>query len=213
MPDPAASGLAWRQLAGGFLVQDRDNGRIAAAELKTVTKRAPTAREIADLLFAFTVCKHVKSNAIVYAKDGATVGIGAGQMSRVDSSRIAARKAEDAAQAAGASEAADTRLGGRVRRLLPLRRRARGRDRGGRDRGDPARRLGARRRGDRRRRRGGHRHGVHRDAPLPALKPARFHVQGPCRMARVFSFSALQVFDARAVAGTELESRQIPLAS
>jgi len=104
MPDPAASGLAWRQLAGGFLVQDRDNGRITAAELKTVTKRAPTAREIEDLLFAFTVCKHVKSNAIVYVKDGATAGIGAGQMSRVDSSRIAARKAEDAAQAAGRSE-------------------------------------------------------------------------------------------------------------
>ena len=106
MPDPAAPGLAWRQLAGGFLVQDRDNGRITKADLKTVTKRAPTAAEIDDLLFAFTVCKHVKSNAIVYVKSGATVGIGAGQMSRVDSSRIAARKAEDAAQAAGAKEPA-----------------------------------------------------------------------------------------------------------
>jgi phosphoribosylaminoimidazolecarboxamide formyltransferase/IMP cyclohydrolase len=106
MPDPAAPGLAWRQLAGGFLVQDRDSGRITKAELKTVTKRAPTAAEIDDLLFAFTVCKHVKSNAIVYVKNGATVGIGAGQMSRVDSSRIAARKAEDAAQAAGAKEPA-----------------------------------------------------------------------------------------------------------
>jgi phosphoribosylaminoimidazolecarboxamide formyltransferase/IMP cyclohydrolase len=106
MPDPSAPGLAWRQLAGGFLVQDRDSGRISKTELKTVTKRAPTDREIDDLLFAFTVCKHVKSNAIVYVKDGATVGIGAGQMSRVDSSRIAARKAEDAAQAAGAAEPA-----------------------------------------------------------------------------------------------------------
>ena len=106
MPDPSAPGLAWRQLAGGFLVQDRDNGRITKADLKTVTKRAPTAAEIDDLLFAFIVCKHVKSNAIVYVKGGATVGIGAGQMSRVDSSRIAARKAEDAAQAAGAKEPA-----------------------------------------------------------------------------------------------------------
>jgi phosphoribosylaminoimidazolecarboxamide formyltransferase/IMP cyclohydrolase len=106
MPDPAAPGLAWRQLAGGFLVQDRDNGRMDKAKLKTVTKRAPTAREIDDLLFAFAVCKHVKSNAIVYVKEGATVGIGAGQMSRVDSSRIAARKAEDAAQAAGMPEPA-----------------------------------------------------------------------------------------------------------
>ncbi len=72
-------------MAGGFLVQDRDAGRITAADLKVVTKRAPTDAEIADLLFAWTVAKHVKSNAIVYVKDGATVGIGAGQMSRVDS--------------------------------------------------------------------------------------------------------------------------------
>ena len=106
MPDPAAAAPAWRQLAGGFLLQDRDSGRTLAADLKVVTKRAPTEAEIADLLFAFAVCKHVKSNAIVYAKGGATVGIGAGQMSRVDSSRIAARKAEDAAKAAGAPEPA-----------------------------------------------------------------------------------------------------------
>jgi phosphoribosylaminoimidazolecarboxamide formyltransferase/IMP cyclohydrolase len=104
LPDPGAPGTAWRQLAGGFLVQDRDSGRVGKNELKTVTKRAPTAQEIDDLLFAFTVAKHVKSNAIVYAKLGATVGIGAGQMSRVDSSRIAARKAEDAARAAGSTE-------------------------------------------------------------------------------------------------------------
>ena len=78
-------------------MQSRDNAVVDDMELKVVTKRAPTEAELADLLFAFRVAKHVKSNAIVYAKDGATVGIGAGQMSRVDSTRIAARKAEDAA--------------------------------------------------------------------------------------------------------------------
>ncbi|WP_340110419.1 bifunctional phosphoribosylaminoimidazolecarboxamide formyltransferase/IMP cyclohydrolase [Pikeienuella sp. HZG-20] len=101
LPDPAASGLTFRQVAGGFLAQDRDNGVVAAADLKVVTKRAPSEAEIADLLFARAVAKHVKSNAIVYAKDGATVGVGAGQMSRVDSTRIAARKAEDMATALG----------------------------------------------------------------------------------------------------------------
>jgi phosphoribosylaminoimidazolecarboxamide formyltransferase / IMP cyclohydrolase len=104
MPDPAAPGMTMRSLAGGFLLQTRDAGRIDAAELKAVTKRAPTPRELADLLFAFRVAKHVKSNAIVYAKDGATVGIGAGQMSRVDSARIAAWKAEEAGKAAGLAE-------------------------------------------------------------------------------------------------------------
>jgi phosphoribosylaminoimidazolecarboxamide formyltransferase/IMP cyclohydrolase len=104
IPDPAAEGLAFKSLAGGFLAQDRDGARTTAGDLKVVTKRAPTEREIADLLFAFTVAKHVKSNAIVYVKDGVTVGIGAGQMSRVDSSRIAAWKAAEAAKAAGASE-------------------------------------------------------------------------------------------------------------
>ncbi len=101
MPDPLAPGLTWKALAGGFLVQSRDNGRIEAPGLQTVTKRAPTAAEVEDLLFAFRVAKHVKSNTIVYAKDGATVGIGAGQMSRVDAARIAQRKAADAAAAAG----------------------------------------------------------------------------------------------------------------
>jgi phosphoribosylaminoimidazolecarboxamide formyltransferase / IMP cyclohydrolase len=101
MPDPAAPGLTFRSLAGGFLAQTRDTGRIGAADLRVVTKRAPTDAELQDLLFAFTVCKHVKSNAIVYVKDGATVGIGSGQPNRVDSARIAARKAEDAAIAAG----------------------------------------------------------------------------------------------------------------
>ncbi len=104
LPDPAAPGLTMRQVAGGFLVQDRDNGRIGAGDLKVVTRRAPDERELADLLFAWRVAKHVKSNAIVYAKDGATVGIGAGQMSRVDSSRIAARKAQDMARALGLAE-------------------------------------------------------------------------------------------------------------
>jgi phosphoribosylaminoimidazolecarboxamide formyltransferase/IMP cyclohydrolase len=104
MPDPAAPGIALKSVAGGYLVQNRDNGRLTEAQLKVVTKRAPTATELADLLFAFRVGKHVKSNAIVYAKGGATVGIGAGQMSRVDSSRIAALKSRDAATAAGAAE-------------------------------------------------------------------------------------------------------------
>ncbi|MFT3974258.1 MAG: bifunctional phosphoribosylaminoimidazolecarboxamide formyltransferase/IMP cyclohydrolase [Amaricoccus sp.] len=101
LPDPTAPGLAWRQVAGGFLVQARDNGRLDPAALKVVTRRAPTDVELADLAFAWTVAKHVKSNAIVYTRGGATVGIGAGQMSRVDSTRIAARKAEDMAAALG----------------------------------------------------------------------------------------------------------------
>jgi phosphoribosylaminoimidazolecarboxamide formyltransferase/IMP cyclohydrolase len=92
-------------VAGGFLVQDRDNGCIAVADLNVVTKRAPSAGELADMLFAWRVAKHVKSNAIVYAKGLATVGIGAGQMSRVDSSRIAARKSQDMAEALGLAEA------------------------------------------------------------------------------------------------------------
>jgi phosphoribosylaminoimidazolecarboxamide formyltransferase/IMP cyclohydrolase len=104
LPDPRAPGVVVRSLAGGLLVQSRDNGCIGAADLKVVTKRAPTERELADLLFAFKVAKHVKSNAIVYVKDGATVGIGAGQMSRIDSARIAALKAADAAAAVGAKE-------------------------------------------------------------------------------------------------------------
>jgi len=101
VPDPARPGTMVRTVAGGLLVQDRDVGRIMEGDLKVVTKRKPSPREIADLLFAFRVCKHTKSNAIIYAKDGATVGIGAGQMSRVDSARIARRKAEDAAAVQG----------------------------------------------------------------------------------------------------------------
>ena len=99
LPDPARPGLVLKTVSGGFLVQSRDN--LLAGELKIVTKRQPTAAELADMAFAWTVAKHVKSNAIVYAKDGATAGIGAGQMSRLDSARIAAWKARDAAEAAG----------------------------------------------------------------------------------------------------------------
>ncbi|GGC50440.1 bifunctional phosphoribosylaminoimidazolecarboxamide formyltransferase/IMP cyclohydrolase [Chelatococcus reniformis] len=101
LPDPRAPGLTLRTVAGGFLVQGRDNAVVDDMELRTVTKRQPTPQELADLRFAFRVAKHVKSNAIVYAKDGATVGVGAGQMSRVDSARIAAWKAAEAARAAG----------------------------------------------------------------------------------------------------------------
>jgi len=99
LPDPARAGLTARSIAGGWLVQSRDNG--ANPELKVVTKRQPTPQELADCRFAWTVAKHVKSNAIVYAKDGATAGIGAGQMNRLESARIAAWKAKDAAEKAG----------------------------------------------------------------------------------------------------------------
>ena len=102
--DPARAGLALKSIAGGYLLQSRDNGRIARDDLKVVTRRAPTEQELADCLFAWTVAKHVKSNAIVYAKDGATAGIGAGQMNRLESARIAAWKAKDAAGKAGWSE-------------------------------------------------------------------------------------------------------------
>jgi phosphoribosylaminoimidazolecarboxamide formyltransferase/IMP cyclohydrolase len=104
VPDPRASGLTVKSVAGGLLVQSRDNAVVDDMALKTVTKRAPSNAELADLAFAFRVAKHVKSNTIIYAKDRATVGIGAGQMSRVDSARIAARKAEDSAKEAGLKE-------------------------------------------------------------------------------------------------------------
>ena len=101
LADPSLTKLAVRQVSGGYLVQDKDVGRISRDDLKVVTKRAPSEQELSDLLFAWTVAKHVKSNAIIYVKDGATVGVGAGQMSRVDSTRIAARKAIDMAEAMG----------------------------------------------------------------------------------------------------------------
>jgi len=101
LPDPKAVVLTYRQVAGGMLVQDRDTGHIAADELRVVTKVQPTDDQLADLRFAWTVAKHVKSNAIVYVKDGATVGVGAGQMSRLDSALIAAKKSERMADALG----------------------------------------------------------------------------------------------------------------
>jgi len=101
LADPRAPGLTFKSLSGGMLVQSRDNGRVDDLELKVVTKKQPTATELRDLKLAMTVAKHVKSNAVIYVKDGATVGIGAGQMSRVDSSRIAHRKSVDAAEQAG----------------------------------------------------------------------------------------------------------------
>ncbi|NEW88146.1 bifunctional phosphoribosylaminoimidazolecarboxamide formyltransferase/IMP cyclohydrolase PurH [Rhodopseudomonas sp. WA056] len=97
LPDPRTNGLTYKTVAGGLLVQSRDNAVVDDMALKVVTKRQPTEAELRDLKFAFRVGKHVKSNTIIYAKDLATVGIGAGQMSRVDSARIAARKAQDAA--------------------------------------------------------------------------------------------------------------------
>jgi len=104
LPDVAEAGRTWRKVSGGYLVQERDNGVLLADDLKVVSKRTPTGAELADLLFAWKVAKHVKSNAIVYVKNGATVGIGAGQMSRVDSTRIAASKAQDMAAVLGLSE-------------------------------------------------------------------------------------------------------------
>jgi phosphoribosylaminoimidazolecarboxamide formyltransferase/IMP cyclohydrolase len=101
VPDAGAPGTTFKTVAGGFLMQGRDAKRVTAADLKIVTKRPPTAQELTDMLFAFTVAKHVKSNAIVFAKDGATAGIGAGQMNRRESSRIGAWKAIDAQEAAG----------------------------------------------------------------------------------------------------------------
>jgi phosphoribosylaminoimidazolecarboxamide formyltransferase/IMP cyclohydrolase len=106
LPDPRAKGLTAKTVAGGLLVQSRDNAVVDDMNLEPVTKRAPSNAELRDLRFAFRVAKHVKSNTIVYAKDSATVGIGAGQMSRIDSARIAARKAEDAAKVAGRKEPA-----------------------------------------------------------------------------------------------------------
>jgi len=96
VPDPAAAEQNFKSIAGGFLLQSRDSGRSKPADWKTVTRRAPSAQEIEDMIFAFRVCKHVKSNAIIYAKQGATLGIGAGQMNRLDSARIAAWKAQAA---------------------------------------------------------------------------------------------------------------------
>jgi phosphoribosylaminoimidazolecarboxamide formyltransferase / IMP cyclohydrolase len=104
LPDPYTPGWTCKTVSGGLLVQTRDNGHVAMKDLKVVTKRQPTEAELADLHFAFVVCKHVKSNTVLYAKNLTTAGVGAGQMSRVMSARIAAMKARDAAQAAGWAE-------------------------------------------------------------------------------------------------------------
>ena len=104
LPDPLAGGQVFRSVAGGMLVQSRDTSRITAADLKVMTRRQPTPAEIEDMLFAFTVAKHVKSNAIVYARDGRTAGIGAGQMNRRDSARIAAVRAREAAEKLGLAD-------------------------------------------------------------------------------------------------------------
>jgi phosphoribosylaminoimidazolecarboxamide formyltransferase/IMP cyclohydrolase len=104
LPDPRAAGITAKTVSGGLLVQSRDNGMVEDLDLQVVTKRAPTPQELEDMKFAFKIAKHVKSNAVIYAKDGQTAGIGAGQMSRVDSARIAAQKAEDAAKALGLAE-------------------------------------------------------------------------------------------------------------
>jgi phosphoribosylaminoimidazolecarboxamide formyltransferase/IMP cyclohydrolase len=101
LPDPRRGGLAMKTIAGGVLIQSRDGGAVSLDDLTVVTKRAPTDQELQDCLFAWTVARHVKSNAIVYAKDGATAGIGAGQMNRRDSARIAAIKAQEAAETHG----------------------------------------------------------------------------------------------------------------
>ncbi len=144
LPDPRAKGLTAKTVAGGLLVQSRDNAVVDDMELKPVTKRAPSNAELRDLRFAFRVAKHVKSNTIVYAKESATVGIGAGQMSRIDSARIAARKAQDAAAGGRSQRAGDQGIGGRLRCVLSVRRRPSGRHRSRRDGGDPARRFSAR---------------------------------------------------------------------
>ncbi|MGF9695200.1 bifunctional phosphoribosylaminoimidazolecarboxamide formyltransferase/IMP cyclohydrolase [Rhizobium sp. 0TCS1.26] len=104
LPDPRSRGLTAKTVSGGLLVQTRDNGMVEDLDLRVVTKRAPTDQELIDMKFAFKVGKHVKSNAVVYAKNGQTAGIGAGQMSRVDSARIAGLKAEEAARAMGWAE-------------------------------------------------------------------------------------------------------------
>ncbi len=104
LPDPKASGMTFRAVSGGFLVQSRDNGYVSRAALKVVTKRAPTDKEITDMLLAFTIAKHAKSNAVVYVKDGVSAAIGMGQTNRVDSARIAAQRAVQAQRMAGWAE-------------------------------------------------------------------------------------------------------------
>ena len=156
-----------KRVGSGLLIQSADNREMTRAELKCVTTKQPTPQQLDDLLFAWKVAKYVKSNAIVFCGGGMTLGVGAGQMSRVDSARIASIKAaERRPDAAG--------LGGRERRVLPVPRRPRRGDRRRRDLRDPAGRLDARRRGDQRGRRARHRDGVDRRAPLQALNGPTF---------------------------------------
>ncbi len=164
--EPAAGGgrpveQKWvlKNVSGGVLLQDNDVRPLTDAELKVVTERKPTEQEMRALLFAWKVCKHVKSNAILYARDGQSVGVGAGQMSRVDSAKIGAMKGGAAAEGNGGS----------VGRVLSVPGRRGGDRQGGRDGDHPARRLGARSGSDRRRQPAGTGDGVHRRAALPAL--------------------------------------------
>jgi phosphoribosylaminoimidazolecarboxamide formyltransferase/IMP cyclohydrolase len=202
-------------VAGGYLVQDKDTGRIVPDDLKVVTKRAPTRREMADLLFAWTVAKHVKSNAIVYAKDGATVGVGAGQMSRVDSARIAARKARTwprrwacpSPPTKGSVVASDA--------FFPFADGLLAAGRGGRDGGDPARRVDARRRGDRGGRRGGlamvftgMRHFRHSQNPFAFNVADIGIVAGRHRLADLCRCNPRTTRDARARCGRHRASRR-----
>ena len=173
LPDPRRGGFAMKSIAGGLLVQSRDAETVTRADLKMVTERAPSEAELADCMFAWTVARHVKSNAIVYAKDGATVGIGAGQMNRRDSSRIAAVKAAEAAQKHGWSEPRTVGSAVASDAFFPFADGLLAAAKGRRDGGDPAGRLDPRRGGDRRGRRGGARDGVHRNAPLSPLNDAR----------------------------------------
>ena len=156
-----------KRVRGGFLVQDTDRVDETRQDMEVATKASPTEEQWEDLLFAWKVCRHVRSNAIVLAKDRATVGIGAGQMSRVDSVRIAIDEGAGRPRRRGRPGAG--RLGLRLGRLLPVPRRPRDGDGGGRQRDHPARRLEARRRGDRRLRRGGRGDGLHRPPPFSPL--------------------------------------------
>lgn len=161
-PAERAPGWDFKRVNGGLLVQSRDIGMIKAEDLKIVTRRAPTEQEIHDLIFAWKVAKFVKSNAIVYARNRQTVGVGAGQMSRVNSARIAAIKAEHAGlEVKGAVMASDA--------FFPFRDGIDNAAKAEHHRGDPAGRLDARQRSDRGGRRGGYRDGVHWHAPFPPL--------------------------------------------
>ena len=165
-----------KRVHGGLLIQDRDGDPEPRELMEVVTETQPDEAQWRDMIFAWTVVRQVRSNAIVIAKEGATLGIGAGQMSRVDSVRLAVEKCREARGAAAGSLIG--RIGGGVRCLLPLRRRPRGGDRGRSAGGDPARRLEARPRGDRGLRRGGGGDGLHQAPPLPPLG-ARFAGVGP----------------------------------